>query len=123
MELAFLVARGNTCYKLYIVLISFFFKVSLPGFHFLKVEVYKYLDIINVVSFSIVTIYVNYLFMSFFFNQQLVFYLISDIKLMSLLMLVSLSSFIYKLKLNNLCEFFAFSGFSVGNLILLNFLV
>lgn len=98
-------------------------KISLPGFHFLKIEIYKYLDIEIVIFFSVITIYINYMFIVFFFNQNIILVLLSNYKFLNLLILLVFFFFIQKLKINNFQEFISYSGFATNNLIILNFLI
>ncbi len=78
----------NSHWQIYLLIISFCLKVSLPGFHFLKIEIYKYLSIENVIFFSVVTIYINYVFMVFFFNQNIIFIILNNYKFLNLLILL-----------------------------------
>lgn len=102
---------------------AFIFKLSLPGYHFLKIELYKYLSISNVILFSVITLYINYLFTFFIFNQNLIFFLLNYYKIFNLILFLSLFFFIQKLKISNFQEFIAYSGFATNNLIVVNFLI
>lgn len=64
----------NMNFKIYFLLISFILKLNLPGYHFLKIELYKYLSIENVILFSIMTVYINYFFIIFMSNTNLFFF-------------------------------------------------
>ena len=97
--------------------------MSLPGFHFLKIELYKYLDLSIVILFSIITLYINYLFTIYFFNQNIIYSIINYYKYVTILLLISIFFFIHKLKLSNFQEFIAFSGYATNNLIIINFIV
>lgn len=48
-----------------LLLISICLKLSLPGVHYLKIEMYKYLSLEDVVIFSITTLFVNFLLINF----------------------------------------------------------
>lgn len=108
---------------LYIIIISFVFKLSLPGYHFLKIEIYKYLTINNVILFSVITLYINFLLTLFFFNQNIIFFILNSYKFLNLLILCVFFFFIHKLKISNFQEFISYSGFATNNLIILNFLI
>lgn len=110
-------------WQTYLLILSFIIKLSLPGYHFLKIELYKYLDITIVILFSVITLYINYLFTIFFFNQLTIYTIINSYKYLSLLILLSFFFFIHKLKINNFQEFISFSGFATNNLIILNFII
>lgn len=113
----------NSYWQIYLLIISFCLKISLPGFHFLKIEIYKYLNIDIVIFFSVITIYINYMFMIFFFNQNIIFVLLNNYKFLNLLLLLVFFFFLQKLKINNFQEFISYSGFATNNLIILNFLI
>lgn len=97
--------------------------MSFPGYHFLKIELYKYLDVSIVILFSIITIYINYLLSIFFFNQNVIFNVINTYKFLTLLLIFSIFFLINKLKISNFQEFISFSGFATNNLIVLNFII
>lgn len=113
----------NTTWSLYFIILSFVLKLSLPGYHFLKIEIYKYLTVNNVILFSVITLYINFLFTIFFFNQNLIFFVLNSYKFLNLLILCVFFFFIHKLKISNFQEFISYSGFATNNLIILNFLV
>lgn len=113
----------NVNWQSYLLIVSFIIKLSLPGYHFLKIELYKYLDVSIVILFSIITLYINYLFTIFFFNQVTIYSIINCYKYLSLLLIFSFFFFIQKLKINNFQEFISFSGFATNNLIILNFII
>lgn len=107
----------------YLIILSFIIKLSLPGYHFLKIEIYKYLNLDIVIMFSIITLYINFMFTIFLFNQNIIFFTLNSYKFMNLLILMVFFFFIHKLKLNNFQEFISYSGFATNNLIILNFLI
>lgn len=107
----------------YILVLSFVIKLSLPGYHFLKIEIYKYLSATNVIYFSTISLYINFIFLTFVFNQNIVFFILNSYRIHSFLLLCALFFFIHKLKISNFQEFIAYSGFATSNLIILNFLV
>jgi hypothetical protein len=110
-------------YQFYILVLSFIVKLSLPGYHFLKIEIYKYLNIENVIFFSVITIYINFFFINFIFFQNILFNVINSYKHLHIIFLFIFFFFIQKLKINNFQEFIAYSGFASNNLIILNFLI
>lgn len=110
-------------WTLYLLIFSFILKLSLPGYHFLKIEVYKYLSLNNVILFSIITLYLNFLFTIFFFHHNLIFSILSSLKILNVLILCIFFFFLHKLKISNFQEFISYSGFATNNLILLNFLI
>lgn len=110
-------------WQIYLIILSFIIKLSLPGYHFLKIEIYKYLNLDVVIMFSIITLYINFMFTIFLFNQNIIFFTLNSYKFMNLLILMVFFFFIHKLKLNNFQEFISYSGFATNNLIILNFLV
>lgn len=122
IELKYL-SNINITWQMYLLVLSFIIKLSLPGYHFLKIELYKYLDVTIVIIFSVITLYINYLFTIFFFNQSTIYIIVNSYKYLSLLLLLSFFFFIHKLKINNFQEFISFSGFATNNLIILNFII
>lgn len=121
-ELKFLV-NTNVYWQIYFLVISFTIKLSLPGFHFLKIEIYKYLNIDIVILFSVITLYINYSFFIFFFNQNIIFSLLNSFKFLHILLIFIFIFFIQKLKVHNIQEFISYSGFATNGLIILNFLL
>lgn len=121
VELSYLNKQPNL--QIYLIIVSFVIKLSLPGFHFLKIEVYKYLSFENIIIYSVVTLFLNYIFLVTFFNQNLIHVNLNNYKLFNLLVIVSVLIFIQKLKLNNFHEFIAYSGFSTNVLIIINYIV
>ena len=113
----------NINWTLYFLIFSFVLKLALPGYHFLKIEIYKYLSLNNVILFSTITLYINFLFTLFFFNQNLIFFILNSYKFFNLLLLLVFFFFIHKLKISNFQEFISYSGFATNNLIILNFLI
>jgi len=110
-------------YEYYILIISLFIKLSLPGYHFLKIEIYKYLNIENVIFFSVITIYINFFFINFIFSQPITFNILNNYKQFHIILILTILFFVQKLKINNFQEFIAYSGFATNNLIILNFLI
>ena len=109
--------------KLYLIVIAFILKLALPGLHYLKLEIYKYLDFHIVIYFSLLTIIINYLFTIYFFSFNFINSILINFKLVNILLLLCFFFFIQKIKINNFCEFISYSGFATNNLILLNFII
>jgi len=115
---------GNLTNNYFVILIlSIIIKLSLPGAHYLKIEIYKYVSLENVIVFSVVTLFVNFILINFLTNINIVYNVINDYKLVVLLLPISIIVIIQKLKINTFNEFIAYSGFATNNLILLNFIV
>ncbi len=116
--------NNTTVYwQIYFLIIAFLFKLALPGFHYLKLEIYKYLNMDITILYSVITIFINYTFTIFFFNHNIIFYTLNSFKLINILVLLSFFFFIQKLKLTNFQEFISYSGFATNNLIILNFII
>lgn len=92
--------NNTTVYwQIYFLIIAFLFKLALPGFHYLKLEIYKYLNMDITILYSVITIFINYTFTIFFFNHNIIFYTLNSFKLINILVL--LSFFFYtKIKIN-----------------------
>lgn len=108
---------------IYLLILSFIIKLSLPGFHFLKLEIYKYLNYELVIIFSVISLYLNYIFIFYLFNINFIFNILQTYKYLTLLIVLFFFFFIQKLKINNFNEFIAYSGFATNNLIMLNYLI
>lgn len=122
VELLYL--HHSTSYAaIYLLIVSFVLKLALPGLHYLKLEIYKYLSNDIVIFYSIITLVINYLLMSFFFNHNFIFNALNTTKFINLLIIFVIFIFINKIKLNNFQEFIAYSGFATNNLILLSFTI
>lgn len=98
-------------------------KLSLPGAHYLKIEMYKYISLNNVILFSVTTLFINFLLINFLTSINIVVNILSTYKLLILLLPISIIVIIQKLKINSFNEFIAYSGFATNNLILLNFVI
>lgn len=105
------------------ILLSIVLKLSLPGFHFFKIEMYKYLSLNNVIIFSVITLFVNFLLVNFLLTINLISQIFNTYKFLNLILVISIFIIIQKLKVSTFQEFIAYSGFATNNLILLNFLV
>ena len=121
LELSYL--KKTPHIEIYLIISSFLIKLSLPGFHFLKIEIYKYLAFDSIVVYSVVTLVLNYVFILMFFNQNIIYINISKYRLFNLIIMLSILVIIQKLKLNNFYEFIAYSGFSTNVLIVINYII
>lgn len=110
-------------WKLFIIVLTFVLKLALPGFHYIKLEIYKYLSIHSVIYFSVMTLYVNYMLMLFFFNHNFIVQILIYYKFIIILLLLTFFFLIQKIQINNISEFIAYSGFATNNLIILNYIV
>lgn len=109
--------------EIYLVILSFLIKLALPGFHFLKIEVYRYLSFDSILVYSVVTLLLNYVFIITFFNQNIIYINLNNYKLFNLIIMLSFLIIIQKLKLNNFYEFLAYSGLSTNVLIVINYII
>ena len=121
LELSYL--KKTPHIEIYLIISSFLIKLSLPGFHFLKIEIYKYLAFDSIIVYSVVTLVLNYVFILTFFNQNIIYINISKYRLFNLIIMLSILIIIQKLKLNNFYEFIAYSGFSTNVLIVINYII
>jgi len=118
-----LIPTSTPSYYLVVLIIGLFLKLALPGLHFLKLEIYKYLDINSVFLFSVITLFINYYLVTYLFSFNIFFFLLVKVKLIPVLLCLNLFFLSQKLKSTNLNEVIAFSGFTTNNLILLNLLL
>ena len=59
----------------------------------------------------------------YLFNQNIIYYVLNEFKLMNILLILSFFVLIQKVKVHNFQEFIAYSGFATNNLIILNYLI
>ena len=57
------------------------------------------------------------------FNQNIIYHVLNEFKLMNILLVLSFFVLIQKTKVHNFQEFIAYSGFATNNLIILNYLI
>lgn len=112
----------NNNYFIFLIL-TIIIKLSLPGMHYLKIEMYKYIELESVILFSVTTLFINFLLINFLTSINMVVNVLSTYKLIILLLPISIVIIIQKLKINTFNEFIAYSGFVTNNLILLNFVI
>jgi hypothetical protein len=122
-ELFYLVTNDNINIFLYFLIISFCLKLNLPGFHFLKLEIYKYMTVENIILFSTITLYFNYVFITCVFNLPFVYIILQKYKYFSLFVLIFTFIIAQKFKLNNFYEFIAYSGLITNSLIALTYII
>ena len=122
-ELNFIATSTNNSPFIVFIVIGFLLKLGLPMLHFLKLEIYKYLDISFVIIFSIITLLLNYFLVINFLNYGVFNLILIKYKIVYILLFFNLVFLAQKLKLSNFNEFIAYSGFTTNNLILINFLV
>jgi hypothetical protein len=120
-ELSYLYKVNSSNY-LIVLLITFALKLALPGYHYIKLEIYKYLSFENAIYFSTITLIINYMFIMYFLNFNFVIEIMLHYKLLLLSLVTTFFFFIQKLQVSSLCEFIAYSGFATTNLIVLSFL-
>lgn len=122
IELSYL-ANTDVTGNLYSIVLAFFIKLSLPTVHYLKLEIYKYLSLDNVVFFSLISLLIYYSLVIFFLSNNYIFIVFSYFKVLNIAILLGFFFFIHKLKINNFHEFIAYSGYASNNIIILMFLV
>lgn len=120
-ELKLFLYHNNIFFNL--LLISICLKLSLPGVHYLKIEMYKYVSLEDVVIFSITTLFVNFLLINFLNSFNFIASILGVYKITIVLLFLSVFILIQKLKITTFNEFIAYSGFATNNLILLNFII
>lgn len=81
---SFLLENNNMPWQL--LILSIFFKVGVPGFHFFKLELYRLLSVVSLILFSLFTLFINFFILAFIlvhyhevflqFNQTYLVYLL-----------------------------------------------
>ena len=113
----------NELYCLYIFLIGLFWKLGLPVFHFLKLEIYKYLLKENVFLFSILTTLVNIIILFIALSQPIIFNTLILNNWTIVIISFSILLSIVNLNITNILQFFAFSSVFTVTTVLTVFLI
>lgn len=108
---------------IYIYILGICWKLGLPLFHFLKLEVYKILLRENVFLFSILTTLVNLIILYFLFTQPIVIMTIYTHNWLTISFMFLISLIVVNLKLYNILTYFALSGVLTSATLLVVFLV
>lgn len=108
---------------LYCFLIGLFWKLGLPVFHFLKLEIYKYLLRENVFLFSILTTLTNVIILFITLSQPVIFNTLMLHNWSVLLITFSILLSIVNLNLTSILQFFAFSSVFTLTTVLTVFLI
>lgn len=108
---------------LYFFIVGLFWKLGLPVFHFLKLEVYKYLLRENVFLFSILTTLVNVIILFIALSQPIILntFLLHNWIVVILAFTILLS--LVNLNLSNILQFFAFSSLFTMSTVLTVFVI
>lgn len=94
-----------------ILLFSIFIKIGVPGFHFLKLEIYKFLNLTEVIFFSLITLLINTMFIcNFFFLNNLL--LQNTLSIICLVLLFNILLLLQGMEGVNFNHFLALSSFT-----------
>lgn len=97
-------------YPIYLFLVGLFWKLGLPVFHFLKLEIYKYLLRENVFLFSILTTLINVIILFITLSQPVIFNTLFLHNWTILVISFSILLSLVNLNTTNVLQFFAFSS-------------
>lgn len=97
-------------YPVYLFLVGLFWKLGLPVFHFLKLEIYKYLLRENVFLFSILTTLINVIILFITLSQPIFFNTLFLHNWTILVISFSILLSLVNLNTTNILQFFAFSS-------------
>lgn len=103
-------ALGGNFNCLFVFLVGLFWKLGLPIFHFLKLEIYKSLLRENVFLFSILTTVINVVLLVLCLSQPIFFTTILNYNWLVLVFTFSILLVLNNLNLTNILYFFAFSS-------------
>lgn len=103
-----LIADNLPC--LYFFVIGLFWKLGLPVFHFLKLEIYKYLLRENVFLFSVLTTLINVIILFIMLSQPIVFNTLLMHNWIIIILSFTILLSVVNLNLSNILQFFAFSS-------------
>lgn len=95
---------------IYLYLVGLSWKIGLPLFHFLKLEVYKILLRENVFLFSIITTVINLMLLYFLLNQSVIFNAVYLHNWLIVVFCFLMILVVTNLKLYNILNYFALSG-------------
>lgn len=101
---------GITYQSLFIFLFGLFWKLGLPIFHFLKLEIYKFLLRENVFLFSILTTLINVVILVLCLSQPIFLNTLFMYNWLILVFIFSILLVLVNLNLSNILYFFAFSS-------------
>ena len=93
-----------------LILISLFWKLGLPGFHFFKVEIYKYLDGHHIFFFSLITVTINLILLFFLVTQPVLLLFLSNQKIYYFIIFTACSIICYYFNIVHLYNFLAWSS-------------
>ena len=93
-----------------LLLISIFWKLGLPIFHFFKIELYKYLLKESIFLFSIVTLIINTYIYIFIIFQYFIYSILFTYNLFIFLFIFLFILVINNLNITNIISFFAYSS-------------
>lgn len=97
-------------YPIYIFLVGLFWKLGVPVFHFLKLEIYKYLLRENVFLFSILTTLINVVILFVALSQPVICNTLLLNNWLVIIISFSILLSIVNLNIVNILHFFAFSS-------------
>lgn len=108
--------------KNWYLIISCYCKLNFPFFHFLKLEMYKFLELSSLVFFSIFSVLGAWLIISFIIIQPFMLFLFLKYRFINIIIFISINVLFGFFKLNSAENFIAYSGFYTINFILLYFI-
>lgn len=101
---------ADLCSCIFFFFLAFLFKLGVGGFHFLKLELYLYLDIGSIIYFSVISIFINFFILGFFLVQPSVLSFMATYTLAFLVVLFFFSVLFLFVRVNSLPQFFAVSS-------------
>lgn len=93
------------------ILIGFFWKLGVPGFHFFKLELYKYLEILPLIIFSTISLVVNTLLFTYLLY---IFSIVVSFKLLIFFLVISLNLILLVQGLDKIYFFYFFALSSIS---------
>lgn len=108
-------------YIFYFIFISLSFKLGIPGFHFFKLELYKYLPINTLILFSIFGLVIN-MFIFFFILYLLYPLIINSVYIIFFVLIVNILLLLVNIDKVSIFYFFALSSINTWAFFLMVFL-
>ncbi len=110
-------------FYLFLLFFSFCWKLGLPTFHYLKLEIYKFISKENLILFSIISISTNYAIIYFIVTQNFFWINSINFKFFNVLILTSISLIINNFKILNFQQFISYSSIISLNFIIILFII
>lgn len=115
--------RNTPAFVWQFLLVSILWKIGSPGFYFFKLELYQYLPITSLIFFSIVSAFMGFCFLHFFFINCWPIFVNQNLFLIIYIVIYNVLLLIRGLKSLSFFQFLAFSSANTWSVLLLFYLI